>query len=95
MPPLLRIRGPELVLAAVSAVDGPVAIDPFAHERPSPYYCTARARTCPTNNVSVAEAVTREAVSAFEAPFSRALAVKMASVVVVLTLSGREVPSTA
>jgi len=52
-------------------------------------------RITPTNNVSVAEAVTRKAVSALEAPFSRALAVKMANVVVVLTLSGREVPSAA
>ena len=49
----------------------------------------------PTRIASVADAATRSAAAAFGAASPRAAADKIAIVVVVLTLSGREVPSTA
>ena len=55
----------------------------------------ATTRKMPTSNASVAEALDRDPKSPPAPACPRAAAVRMASVVVVLTLSGREVPTTA
>ena len=55
----------------------------------------ARSRIAPTRRVSVAEVFINDAGSPAETTWASWAAARMASVVVVLTLSGRDVPSSA
>ncbi len=55
----------------------------------------ATTSTAPTSNVNVAHAAVSDAVSPPGATSPRAAAARIDSVVVVVTLSGRDVPSTA